>query len=59
LAGRGVLLSMTDCYRPTEHGSPLAALKSYVISTFSDEAQMRSILPAVLAARDAVVKEFA
>jgi L-2,4-diaminobutyrate decarboxylase len=54
LAGRGVLLSMTDCYRTTDHGVPLAALKSYVLSPFSDEAQMLSIIPAILAARDAV-----
>jgi glutamate/tyrosine decarboxylase-like PLP-dependent enzyme len=56
LAGRGVLLSMTDCYRPTEHGSPLAAIKSYVLSPFSDETEMRSVLSSVLAARDVVLK---
>jgi glutamate/tyrosine decarboxylase-like PLP-dependent enzyme len=54
LAGCGVLLSMTDCCRTTRHGTPLAALKSYVLSPFSDEDQLRSIVPAVIAARDAV-----
>jgi glutamate/tyrosine decarboxylase-like PLP-dependent enzyme len=56
LAGCGVLLSMTDCYRKTDHGAPLAALKSYVLSPFSDEGPMRSIIPAVIAARDSVLK---
>ena len=55
LAGRGVLLSMTDCYRQSDHGTPVAALKSYVLSPFSDEKQMRSILGHVIAARDAVM----
>lgn len=53
LAGCGVLLSMTDCYRTTAHGTPLAALKSYVLSPFSDESQMLSIIPSLIAARDA------
>lgn len=54
LTGCGVLLSMTDCCRTTRYGAPLAALKSYVLSPFSDESQLRSIVPAVIAARDAV-----
>ena len=28
LAGRGVVISMTDCYRTTDYGEPIAALKS-------------------------------
>lgn len=55
LAGHGVLLSMTDCYRHSEFGTPIAALKSYVLSPFSDAEQMRSIPQRVLAARDAVL----
>jgi len=52
LAGRGVVISMTDCYRKTDYGAPIAALKSYVLSPFTDEARMLSILDHVLAARD-------
>ena len=55
LAGEGVVLSMTDCYRQSEHGTPIAALKSYVLSPFTDETQMRSILGHLIAARDAVI----
>lgn len=57
LTGRGVVLSMTDCYRHTDHGTPIAALKSYVLSPFTDAEHMQSIIDHVLAARDAVVAE--
>jgi hypothetical protein len=52
LAGRGVALSLTDCYRRTDYGEPIVALKSYVLSPFADEDRMRSIVEHVLAARD-------
>jgi L-2,4-diaminobutyrate decarboxylase len=51
LAGRGVAISLTDCYRRTEFGDPLVALKSYVLSPFASEEEMRSIVEHVLAAR--------
>lgn len=57
LAGRGVAISLTDCYRQTDHGVPIAALKSYVLSPFSDEDRMRSIVTHVLRARDEVEGE--
>lgn len=57
MQGRGVVISMTDCYRHTDYGAPIAALKSYVLSPFSDEEQMQSIIEQVLAARDAVLRE--
>jgi glutamate/tyrosine decarboxylase-like PLP-dependent enzyme len=57
LAGSGVLISMTDCYRKTEYGTPISALKSYVLSPFTDEERMLSILRHVLTARDAVLAE--
>jgi len=59
LAGRGVVISMTDCYRKTDYGVPIAALKSYVLSPFTDEARMNSILDHVLAARDEILRESA
>jgi L-2,4-diaminobutyrate decarboxylase len=56
LAGRGVAISLTDCYRQTDYGEPIVALKSYVLSPFADEDRMQSILRHVLAARDEVDK---
>ena len=54
LSGRGVAISLTDCYRHSDFGDPIVALKSYVLSPFSDEHRMDSIVKHVLAARDAV-----
>jgi glutamate/tyrosine decarboxylase-like PLP-dependent enzyme len=54
LAGRGVAISQTDCYRHTDYGEPVVALKSYVLSPFSDEAEMQSIIDRVLAAKKQV-----
>ncbi len=56
LAGDGVVLSMTDCYQQSDFGTPIVALKSYVLSPFTEEERMRSIIDAVLRARDAVLK---
>jgi L-2,4-diaminobutyrate decarboxylase len=54
LEGRGVAISQTDCYRQTNYGEPVVALKSYVLSPFSDEAEMQSIIDRVLAAKELV-----
>ena len=54
LSGRGVAISLTDCYRHNDFGDPIVALKSYVLSPFSDENRMDSIVKHVLAARDQV-----
>ena len=51
LRGHGVAISLTECYRQTDYGEPIVALKSYVISPFSDESRMESIMEHVLAAR--------
>jgi L-2,4-diaminobutyrate decarboxylase len=51
LQGHGVAISLTECYRQTDYGEPIVALKSYVISPFSDEGRMNSIIDHVLAAR--------
>jgi L-2,4-diaminobutyrate decarboxylase len=56
ISGRGVVISMTDCYRMSEYGVPISALKSYVLSPFADETRMQSVLTHVLQARDAVEK---
>ena len=34
MAGRGVVISATDCYRRTAYGEPIYALKSYILSPF-------------------------
>jgi glutamate/tyrosine decarboxylase-like PLP-dependent enzyme len=52
LAGRGVAISLTDCYRQTDYGEPIVALKSYVLSPFADEDQMQIVLEEVLKARE-------
>ncbi len=52
LAGHGVAISQTDCYRLTDYGEPVVALKSYVLSPFSDETEMQSVIDRVLAAKD-------
>jgi glutamate/tyrosine decarboxylase-like PLP-dependent enzyme len=51
LSGRGVVLSLTDCYRHTSYGEPIVALKSYVLSPFADESGMQLMIRHVLAAR--------
>ncbi|MEX2140178.1 MAG: pyridoxal-dependent decarboxylase [Pirellulales bacterium] len=52
VAGRGVAISLTDCYRQTDYGEPLVAIKSYVLSPFADESRMETVLDEVLKARE-------
>jgi L-2,4-diaminobutyrate decarboxylase len=52
MAGRGVAISLTDCYRQTEYGEPIVALKSYVLSPFADDSRMETVVEHVLAARN-------
>ncbi len=54
LAGHGVAISLTECYRETAYGEPIVALKSYVLSPFADESRMESIIEHVLRARGAI-----
>ena len=51
MAGRGVLMSMTECYRLTDYGEPVVALKVYVLSPFVDEADVKLLVTKVLEAR--------
>jgi glutamate/tyrosine decarboxylase-like PLP-dependent enzyme len=53
-AGRGVMISLTDCYRHTAYGEPVVALKSYVQSPFVDEEHVEAVVRKVLEARDHV-----
>ncbi|MCI0459338.1 MAG: pyridoxal-dependent decarboxylase [Gemmataceae bacterium] len=56
LAGRGVMISLTDCYRQTSYGEPIVALKSYILSPFVDEPHVEAVVRKVLEARDHVEK---
>jgi len=51
MEGRGVVISTTECYRQTNYGEPIVALKSYILSPFVDEADVESVVAKVLEAR--------
>lgn len=50
-AGRGVMLSQTDCYRHTSYGEPIVGLKSFILSPFVDEEHVQAVVDKVLEAR--------
>jgi glutamate/tyrosine decarboxylase-like PLP-dependent enzyme len=52
LAGRGVMLSLTDCYRHTAYGEPVVGLKSFILSPFVDEGHVEAVVREVLEARE-------
>jgi hypothetical protein len=54
LQGRGVVISMTDCYRESDYGEPIVALKSYILSPFSEDAHVEAVLESIWQARRAV-----
>jgi len=54
MAGRGVVISLTECYRHTDYGEPIVALKSFILSPFADEANVEALVEKVLEARDKV-----
>ena len=54
MEGRGVVISTTDCYRQTTYGEPIVALKSYILSPFVDEADVKTVVDKVLEAREKV-----
>ena len=57
MAGRGVMLSLTDCYRQTDYGEPIVALKSFILSPFVDEENVETVVRKVLEAREMVGKK--
>ncbi len=59
LHGEGVVLSMTDCYRETDYGEPIVALKSFIMSPFSDEPYIEATLNSIWKARRIVAEEMA
>ena len=54
MAGRGVVVSSTDCYRRTRYQEPIFALKSYIQSPFVDESDIEVVVAKVLEARETV-----
>jgi glutamate/tyrosine decarboxylase-like PLP-dependent enzyme len=57
LHGRGVVISMTDCYRESSYGEPIMALKSYIMSPFSDERYINDVLESIWRARQIISSE--
>lgn len=51
LKGEGVVLSLTDCYRRTDYGEPIVALKSFITSPFADEQYVDAVLQSLWRAR--------
>ena len=51
MAGRGVVISLTDCYRESTYGEPVTALKSFILTPFTDEANVEALVDKVLEAR--------
>lgn len=51
LQGQGVVISLTDCYQETEYGEPIVALKSYILSPFSEEKYIDAVLESLWKAR--------
>jgi glutamate/tyrosine decarboxylase-like PLP-dependent enzyme len=51
LEGHGVVISMTDCYRRTDYGEPINALKSYVLSPFSEPQHVNAVVESIAKAR--------
>lgn len=54
LQGRGVVISLTDCYRETSYGEPIVALKSYIMSPFSEEQHVEYVLESIWKARERI-----
>jgi len=51
LQGQGVVISLTDCYRDSDYGEPINALKSYILSPFSEPHHVQSVLESIWKAR--------
>ena len=54
MAGRGVFISNTDCYRRTRYGEPIYALKPYILSPFVDETDVEAVVHKIMEAREKV-----
>ena len=57
LHGDGVVISLTDCYRETDYGEPIVALKSYLLSPFAEEQYVEAVLQSLWKARAKIAAE--
>ena len=57
LQGKGVVISLTDCYRKTDYGEPIVALKSYIMSPFAEDQYIDSVLESIWKARKMIAGE--
>ena len=57
LTGEGVVISLTDCYRETDYGEPIVALKSYLLSPFAEERYVEAVLESLWKARAKIAAE--
>ena len=48
---------MTDCYRESDYGEPIVALKSYILSPFSEDVHVADVLESIWHARRDVASE--
>lgn len=55
ITGRGVSLSITDNYRETSYGAPIAALKSFIMSPFTNSAAVDLVVDHVQAVQRTLV----
>ena len=51
LQGQGVVISLTDGYRTSSYGEPINALKSYILSPFSEDQHVSAVLESIWKAR--------
>ena len=57
LRGEGVVISLTDCYRMTDYGEPVVALKSYIMTPFSEPQYVDAVLESIWKARERLEAE--
>ncbi len=57
IAGRGVMISLTENYRHTDYGEPMVALKSFITSPFVNEEGVELVVKNVLEARERISRE--
>ena len=57
LQGRGIVISLTDCYRLSDYGEPIVALKSYIMSPFSEPENVSAVLDSIWRARQILASE--
>ena len=54
LLGHGVVISLTDCWRMSDYGEPIVALKSYIMSPFSEPEYVDAVLESLWQAREQI-----